>query len=100
MTHKTSYKRSNVTCQQWTESQLELLKEAHKKHNNDWSSIVREFFPTRNVNQVKCKMQYLMTKQSTFVRIKEMESESGSLAKILQEFIRAREQVGDEGGEE
>ena len=28
----------------------------------NWKVIVQRFFPTRNVNQVKCKVQYLIVK--------------------------------------
>ena len=56
------YQRRNITCQQWDEQQIEALFEAYRELGCDYEAIAKKYFPQRNVNQIKCKLQYLKLK--------------------------------------
>ncbi|CAL5980765.1 Myb-like_DNA-binding domain-containing protein [Hexamita inflata] len=57
-----SYKRSDIECQFWTDSDIALLYYAHSKYDRDWQSIAQKYFPSRTANQLKCKFNYLIRK--------------------------------------
>ena len=59
---KHTFLRINIQCQQWSEEDIERLIHVYHKLGNDWKRIVTEYFPDRNVNQIKCKIQYLKVK--------------------------------------
>ena len=60
---KPTYTRSQITCSQWTRQQIALLKEAHARHGNSWGLIASQYFPDRNPNMVRCKYNYIATKE-------------------------------------
>jgi len=58
------YNRGHVNCQKWTEEDIQLLQHAHDVLRGNWIRISDKYFPNRNPNQLKCKFQYLKTKEA------------------------------------
>ena len=61
---KPNYTRCQVHCNQWSRHQIALLLEAHARHGNSWGLIAAHYFPDRNPNQVRCKYNYVASKQA------------------------------------
>ncbi|CAL5987157.1 Myb-like_DNA-binding domain-containing protein [Hexamita inflata] len=53
------YKRDRISCVQWSESELQLLNQAHSMLGAKWGKIQKQFFPNRTSNQLRCKFNYL-----------------------------------------
>ncbi|CAL5978897.1 Conserved_hypothetical protein [Hexamita inflata] len=59
------YVRSQVSCQTWSEIDLEILQNAVQKHGKDWPLIAQKYFPNRKPNCLKCKYNYFLRRMQT-----------------------------------
>ena len=80
---KPTYTRSKISCSQWTRQQIALLREAHARHGNSWGLIASEYFPDRNPNTVRCKYNYIATKEEARERRKSKSDTTTDVSEML-----------------